>query len=43
MDNWQYLIGAYTIAWLGIAIYIFINVRKQKTMERKLSELETRC
>jgi CcmD family protein len=43
MENWQYLIGAYTIAWLGMAFYIFINVRKQKNLERKISDLETRC
>ncbi len=42
MENWQYLIGAYTIAWLGMASYIFINVKKQKLLERKISDLETR-
>jgi CcmD family protein len=42
MENWQYLIGAYTIAWLGMAFYIFINVNKQKLLERKISDLETR-
>lgn len=41
MENWQYLIGAYTIAWLGITFYIFINVKKQKILERKISDLET--
>ena len=40
MENWQYLIGAYTIAWLGMAFYIFINVKKQKLLERKISDLE---
>jgi CcmD family protein len=42
MENWQYLIGAYTIAWLGIAFYIFINVKKQKILARKIFDLETR-
>ena len=42
MENWQYLIGAYTIAWLGIAFYIFINIKKQKIVERKITDLETR-
>ena len=42
MENWQYLIGAYTIAWLGMAFYIFINVKKQKLLERKISDMETR-
>ena len=42
MENWQYLIGAYTIAWLGMVFYIFINVKKQKLLERKISDLETR-
>ena len=42
MENWQYLIGAYTIAWLGIAFYIFINIKKQKILETKISALETR-
>ena len=42
MENWQYLIGAYTIAWLGIAFYIFINIKKQKIVERKIADLEAR-
>ena len=42
MENWQYLIGAYTIAWLGVAFYIFINIKKQKIVERKITDLETR-
>jgi len=42
MENWQYLIGAYTIAWLGLASYVFINVKKQKVLETKISDLETR-
>ncbi len=42
MENWQYLIGAYTIAWLGIAFYTFINIKKQKIVERKISDLEAR-
>jgi CcmD family protein len=42
MENWQYLIGAYTIAWLGLAFYIFVNVKKQKLLERKISDMEAR-
>jgi CcmD family protein len=42
MENWQYLIGAYTIAWLGVAFYIFFNIKKQKLLERKITELESR-
>jgi CcmD family protein len=43
MENWPYLIGAYTIAWLGVAFYIFINVKKQKNLERKIADLEAKC
>ena len=40
MQNWQYLVSAYTIAWLGVAYYVFINARKQQVVEQKIADLE---
>lgn len=40
MDNWQYLIGAYTIGWLGVAYYVFRNIMKLRALEVKVSDLE---
>ncbi len=40
MDNWIYLFSAYTIAWLGVSFYLFINARKQKGIEERLSDIE---
>jgi hypothetical protein len=40
MDNWYYLVGAYTIAWTGIALYISGNLKRIKLAEEKLKDLE---
>lgn len=40
MDNWYYLVGAYTFAWVGIVVYISGNLRRLKVAEEKLKDLE---
>ncbi len=40
MENWVYLFGAYTIAWLGVALYLFVNAKKQKGIEERLADIE---
>ena len=40
MENWFYLFGAYTIAWLGVSFYLFINTKKQKGIEERLADIE---
>jgi len=39
MENWSYLFGAYTIAWLGVSFYLYINAKKQKGIEERLSDI----
>ena len=41
MDNWIYLFSAYTTAWLGVSFYLFVNARKQKGIEERLSDIES--
>ncbi|HDH04241.1 MAG TPA: CcmD family protein [Nitrospirae bacterium] len=40
MENWAYLFGAYTVAWLGVSFYLYINAKKQKGIEERLSDIE---
>ncbi len=41
MENWIFLFLAYTAGWLGVLFYIFLNARKQATIERKIKDLES--
>jgi CcmD family protein len=36
MDNWIYLVLAYSAAWLGILFYVFLNSQKQADIEQKI-------
>lgn len=40
MENWQYLVGAYTIAWVGVAYFVFRVTSKQRLVERKIADIE---
>ncbi len=40
MENWGYLFTAYTIAWLGVSLYLFVNAKKQKGIEERLTDIE---
>ncbi len=40
MENWGYLVGAYTVAWLGVSFYLYANAKKQKAIEERLSDIE---
>jgi CcmD family protein len=42
MENWQYLVGAYSVAWLGVVWFILINGKKQQVLEKKIADLEAR-
>jgi hypothetical protein len=42
MDNWYYLVGAYTIAWLGMVVYISGNLKRLKVAEEKLKDIEAK-
>ena len=40
MGNEIYLISAYAVSWVGIACYVYINIRKIGAIERKITDLE---
>lgn len=40
MENWQYFVGAYSIAWLGLAYYVFKNIGRVRIVERKIADIE---
>ncbi len=40
MENWVYLFGAYTLAWLGVSLYLYLNIKKQRDIEERLSDME---
>jgi CcmD family protein len=42
MENWYFLVAAYTIGWLGVAVYVFLNLRKQERVEKRIAQIETR-
>lgn len=42
MDNWYYLVGAYTIAWLGIVLYMAGTLKRIKIAEEKLRDVENK-
>ena len=41
MDNWIYLVLAYSAAWLGILFYVYINSQKQTDLENKIRDIES--
>jgi CcmD family protein len=41
MDNFFFLFSAYSVAWIGISIYVFLNTRKQRMIEKKIDDLES--
>lgn len=41
MENWAFLVAAYTIGWLGVSFYVLAAARKQKAIEKKIETLET--
>ena len=40
MNDMQYVIGAYAIAWLGVVYFIFTTMKKQRVLERRITDLE---
>ena len=41
MDNGIFLFLAYTVGWLGVLFYIFMNAKKQAMIEQKIEDMET--
>lgn len=41
MNNWIFLVLAYTVGWLGVLIYVFMNSRKQAAIDRKIEDMES--
>jgi CcmD family protein len=35
MDNMTYLFAAYSVIWLGVLIYVFFLLRKEKQLRLK--------
>lgn len=42
MGNEIFLVAAYTVAWVGIAYYVFRSIRKLNVIEQKISDIEER-
>jgi CcmD family protein len=41
MDNWIYLVLAYSVAWIAILFYVFLNSQKQTDLEYKIRDIES--
>lgn len=41
MDNWQYLVAAYTVVWTVLTLYVLRTALKQKATERRLDDIES--
>lgn len=42
MDNWEYLVAAYSIIWIAIAGYVLSLSRRQKRLWREIESLKAR-
>jgi len=40
MENWGYLVAAYSIIWVAIFIYIFTLHRRQRQLRREIDSLK---
>jgi CcmD family protein len=40
MDNMTYLFAAYSVIWLGVLIYVFFLLRKEKQLRRDIESLK---
>jgi CcmD family protein len=40
MDNMTYLFAAYSVIWLGVLIYVFFLLRKEKQLRRDVESLK---
>jgi CcmD family protein len=40
MDNMSYLFAAYSLIWLGVLIYVFFLLRKEKELRRDIESLK---
>lgn len=40
MENWGYLVAAYTIIWVVLSIYIFTLYRSQRRLRRDIDSLK---
>jgi CcmD family protein len=40
MENWGYLVAAYSIIWVVLSIYIFTIYRRQRQLRRDIDSLK---
>ncbi len=40
MENWQYLVGAYSVAWVGVAYFVFRVTGRQRLVEQRIADIE---
>lgn len=40
MNNMLFLFGAYSVAWLVVAGYLFFNMKKLKNVETRIEDIE---
>ena len=40
MDNAGYIVAAFAVVWLGLFIYIFVLVQREKALRREIAALK---
>ncbi|NOX21297.1 MAG: CcmD family protein [Nitrospirae bacterium] len=40
MDNLFYLFGAYSAAWLGVTVYLLLNLGRLKKIESRIEDVD---
>jgi CcmD family protein len=40
MDNWGYIVAAFMVVWIGLLIYVFTLVQREKTLRRDIETLK---
>jgi CcmD family protein len=42
MDNWEYLVAAYSVVWIAIFGYVLVLHRRQNRLWREIESLKAR-
>ncbi len=40
MNNMFFLFGAYSVAWLVVAGYLFVNIKRLRNIEERIEDME---
>ena len=40
MDNAGYIVAAFAVVWVGLFVYIFVLVQREKALRREVSALK---